>query len=135
MKNDTQERKKLFTRRTVLLTAGKAMVLAGLGARLFHLQVSEGKKYAELAEGNRIRVVPIIARRGRILDRNGKLIVDGVPRYQLEFDPIDYSTSEENFKKVAKVIKLPKYRYDEILAEIKSGKAKYLGYKSASTQA
>jgi len=43
---------------------------------LWKLQVSESSMYATLAEQNRIRNVPILAPRGKIIDRNGRTIVD-----------------------------------------------------------
>jgi penicillin-binding protein 2 len=43
---------------------------------LWRLQVSQKNMYATLAEQNRIRNVPILAPRGKIVDRNGRTIVD-----------------------------------------------------------
>ena len=43
---------------------------------LWRLQVSQSSMYATLAEQNRIRNVPILAPRGKIVDRNGRTIVD-----------------------------------------------------------
>jgi len=40
------------------------------------LQVSQSDYYSAAAEQNRIRNVPILAPRGRIVDRNGRIIVD-----------------------------------------------------------
>src|SRR6201998_4828146 len=37
--------------------------------------------YAQLAEKNRIRNVPILAPRGKILDREGRTIVDNYPSF------------------------------------------------------
>src|SRR5215471_7801827 len=43
---------------------------------LWSLQVMQSGKYTTLAEQNRIRNVPILAPRGKILDRNGRPIVE-----------------------------------------------------------
>ena len=48
------------------------LILAG---RLFELQIIKGGYYRNLAEGNRIRRVPITAPRGRILARGGEVLV------------------------------------------------------------
>ena len=40
------------------------------------LQVRNPELYSELAERNRIKSLPIIAPRGKILDRDGRVIVD-----------------------------------------------------------
>jgi penicillin-binding protein 2 len=50
-----------------------------LGFGLWRLQVSSSDYYASLAEKNRIRTVPILAPRGKILDREGRIIVDNYP--------------------------------------------------------
>src|SRR6204780_4425400 len=48
---------------------------------LWRLQVVQSDFYAPLAEKNRIRNVPILAPRGRILDREGRTIVDNYPSF------------------------------------------------------
>ena len=48
---------------------------------LWRLQVVQSDFYATLAERNRIRNVPILAPRGRILDREGRTIVDNYPSF------------------------------------------------------
>lgn len=58
--------------------------------RLAELQVIKGAYFRELAEGNRVRRVPIVAARGKILDRNGVVIVDNLPiRKTAKFDPME----------------------------------------------
>jgi penicillin-binding protein 2 len=61
-----------------------ALVLLGvLGVRLYLLQIINGTHYAEIAENQRIRLLPIPAPRGVILDRNGNLLVDSRPIYSV----------------------------------------------------
>lgn len=48
---------------------------------LWRLQVAQSDMYASLAEKNRIRNVPILAPRGKILDREGRTIVDNYPSF------------------------------------------------------
>jgi penicillin-binding protein 2 len=66
------------------LTATQYMILAiflVLAYGLWRLQVMESNLYATLAEKNRIRNVPILAPRGKILDREGRIIVDNYPSF------------------------------------------------------
>src|SRR5437016_9465292 len=63
----------------IRLTAVQYIILAIfllLAYGLWRLQVSQKNMYATLAEQNRIRNVPILAPRGKIVDRNGRTIVD-----------------------------------------------------------
>jgi penicillin-binding protein 2 len=56
-----------------------AIVLAVLLAGLWRLQILGASTYRVLAEANRIRKVPVLAPRGRIFDRDGRLLVDNYP--------------------------------------------------------
>lgn len=51
-------------------------LFASLFARLYDLQVVGADDYQVQAEANRVRTVQLPAPRGRILDRNGKIVVD-----------------------------------------------------------
>src|SRR5271154_7423973 len=46
---------------------------------LWRLQVVGAENYHALAEANRIRKVPILAPRGKLFDREGRLLVDNYP--------------------------------------------------------
>jgi penicillin-binding protein 2 len=47
------------------------------------LQVVDSGHYQELADRNRIRTIPLIAPRGRMLDRNGRVLVDNYPSFSV----------------------------------------------------
>lgn len=53
-----------------------ALILVLLGCGLWRLQVMASGDYRVQAEANRIRKVPILAPRGKIFDREGRLLVD-----------------------------------------------------------
>ncbi len=52
-----------------------------LGFRLWRLQIVGSEKYEQLAEANRIREVPVLAPRGKLLDREGRVLVDNYPSF------------------------------------------------------
>jgi penicillin-binding protein 2 len=54
--------------------------------RLVHLQVAERPAYAARAEANRLRVVPVEAPRGRILDRAGRVLADSGAAWRIRLD-------------------------------------------------
>src|ERR1700692_2397750 len=56
-----------------------AIVLAVLLAGLWRLQILGASTYRVLAEANRIRKVPVLAPRGSIFDRDGRILVDNYP--------------------------------------------------------
>jgi penicillin-binding protein 2 len=59
------------------------VLLTLLGVRLYYLQIVKGAYYAERAENQRVRLIPIPAPRGAIFDRNGKILVDSRPTYNV----------------------------------------------------
>src|SRR3954447_7166518 len=64
----------------------QVLVIALLGLlsiRLYVLQVVRGDRYAEIAQNQRRRRLPIPAPRGVIFDRNGKPIVNSRPIYNV----------------------------------------------------
>ncbi len=56
-----------------------ASLLAVLVVGLWRLQIVSADGYRVLAEANRVRKVPVLAPRGRLLDREGRLLVDNYP--------------------------------------------------------
>ncbi len=55
------------------------------------LQVVDSDKYSSMAERNRVREIPVIAPRGRMLDRDGRVLVDNRPAFSvllLREDPV-----------------------------------------------
>jgi len=59
------------------------LVYGLLAGRLFYLQVINGEKYLKLSEQNRIKLKRIVGYRGKIYDRNGKLLVSNSAGYRL----------------------------------------------------
>jgi penicillin-binding protein 2 len=81
---DHWQEQRLFEQRALV-----AMILIGIGAlvlvgRLVVLQVVRHDYYTELSQGNRVRIEPLPASRGVILDRNGEVLAENRPAYQLE---------------------------------------------------
>lgn len=66
-----------------------------LGFRFYVLQVARHEDYKARAENNRIRDIPILAPRGAILDRNGVVLVDNTPAFNVVVFPEDVTNTEE----------------------------------------
>lgn len=72
-----------YKRRFALFT-GIIITLVGIIAlRLWFLQVIRGEEFKRLSENNRIRLETIPPCRGQIYDRNGVLVVDNRPSFNL----------------------------------------------------
>jgi penicillin-binding protein 2 len=70
---------KLSTYKSAAVQYGILLLMLALAAGLWRLQVLGASNFRELAEQNRIRKVPILAPRGKLFDRDGRLVVDNYP--------------------------------------------------------
>src|SRR6266540_942885 len=70
------------------------VLFAALIARLWYLQVINSQGFAQRAEANRIRAIPIPAPRGTIFDRNGKVLVTSKSSYNIVLSRKDVKDSE-----------------------------------------
>ncbi len=65
------------------------------------LQVIDSDKYGQMAERNRVRSIPIIAPRGRMLDRDGRVLVDNYPSFSVLLLRDDMGAVEKNLPAIA----------------------------------
>ena len=70
---------KLSTVKLAVVQYGILVMMLALAAGLWHLQVLNVSNFRQLAQQNRIRQVPILAPRGKLFDRYGRLVVDNYP--------------------------------------------------------
>ena len=70
---------KLSTFKLTLVQYGILIMMLALAAGLWRLQVLDVENYRVLAEQNRIRKEPILAPRGKLFDRENRLVVDDYP--------------------------------------------------------
>ena len=73
-----------FLQRSLVAAFIVAAVMLLLAGRAFWLQVLRHDYYAELSQGNRARIEPLPPNRGIIYDRQGRVIAENTPAYQLE---------------------------------------------------
>ena len=98
-------------------------LFSALFARLWFLQVASDSNYAAAATSNRSRVVYEPALRGRILDRNGKPIVDNEPVDVVTFDRHEEMTPAERKLVVARIAQQLGVTADEIEKRIDDPRA------------
>ncbi|HZD31692.1 MAG TPA: penicillin-binding protein 2, partial [Candidatus Angelobacter sp.] len=59
------------------------LIFLVLAFGLWRLQVARSDYYSSMAEQNRVKQVPILAPRGKLLDREGRIIVDNYPSFSV----------------------------------------------------
>jgi penicillin-binding protein 2 len=84
---DHHSERRVFLGR-VILTSVIGIVLLGLViARLVQLQVFDYEHFAERSLGNRVRIEAVPPIRGLVFDRQGRILAENLPAYQLELIP------------------------------------------------
>lgn len=80
------------------------LALTILGARLYELQVVRGAEYTKRAQDNTVVFEPVPAPRGRILDRNGRLLVSNAPQFELVVIPAEMKGKKETLKALSALL-------------------------------
>lgn len=94
-----------------------------LVSRLYYLQIYKYNDYKKKSEDNRLRIIPVPAKRGLILDKNGNVLVNNKTTYSLFIYPTKLTNDvKSKINNLSKVIKIDK---DIILDKIKQ-----VGYNS-----
>jgi penicillin-binding protein 2 len=70
---------KLPTLKLTMVQYGILLMMLALAAGLWRLQILGAENYRILAEQNRVRKDPVLAPRGKLFDREGRLVVDNYP--------------------------------------------------------
>ena len=111
------ERLKKFSRRSLLLGGGKAVLLAALGSRLYYLQVVQSDRYLMLAEENRINLRLLPPPRGRIFDRIGEPLAANRFNYRVVLVSEQARTVEETLDDLGQIIPISEHDYRRVLRE------------------
>ena len=88
--------------------------------RLVYLQLVAGDYYHSLAEGNRLRAIPIAAMRGIMYDRNGQILVGSRPSFMVTYVPTKDGMTDDELKKLSQLINQPEDKLREKIQKVKS---------------
>ncbi|WP_256936104.1 penicillin-binding protein 2 [Vibrio diabolicus] len=84
---DYQAEARLFASRAIVAFIGIVLLMGSLVANMYNIQVNQFQDYQTRSNDNRIKVVPIAPNRGLIYDRNGVLLAENRPVFNLELTP------------------------------------------------
>lgn len=116
MKNPDREwlKKRLMNSAAIIMAAFSVLLV-----RFVYLQVVEGDEYRRLSENNCIRLQSVLAPRGLIYDRNGTLLVDNIPSFDLKIILQDAEPVEETIDKLADFTGVP---VEEFMERVDAGR-------------
>ena len=97
------------------------VMIGGIGSRLAYLQLIQGERNRELAEDNRILLLPRRPARGTIFDRNGEILVGSRLSHSVSIWPIALPKGEEEkaqvIERLAQILDVPVEEINERLAQ------------------
>ncbi len=117
---DHWNEQRVFTARAFVAMASIGALAVLLALRLLWLQVVRHDYYVELSQGNRVRLDPIPASRGLILDRNGTVLVDNEPAYQLELIREQVPDLDDTLQRLAALGLIPAEEIDDARRTVRS---------------
>jgi len=85
--------------------------------RLWDLQIMRGSEMRMLSEQNRIRVKKVVAPRGVIYDRNGKILAETRPSFNIYIIPEDIKDFNQTVDGLAQLMNIER---DEIIEKLKA---------------
>lgn len=110
-----------------VLMWGMVVVFFFLAGSFWYVQSVQADRFRELSASNALRGIPIKAKRGLILDRNGKILVDNQPAYSLmlmrpdlkELEKTDPQHRERLLRFISDVAEVPVPELERRIAESK----------------
>ena len=121
-----EEQVKEFAGRFRILYIAVSVMIALFFMRLWYLQVFKGSELRLWSEKNRIKIQKVQAPRGMILDREGRVLVDNLPGFDVVITPQYAKKLEATADVLAGIIDVPA---DEIVKRVKRGRRKEGAFK------
>lgn len=96
-----------------------ALFMGTLVVSFFRIQVLRSSVWELKAESNRLRQLPVMAPRGTIYDRNGRILADNVPGYAITILPGRPDSVRHTLERMSAYLPLPKQRIDQLVDQMK----------------
>ncbi|WP_251978301.1 penicillin-binding protein 2 [Salinicola avicenniae] len=102
-----EQEARLFRNRSLVAALLILLMAIGLVSRLVYLQVFEHDVFITRSDNNRMRVEPLPPRRGLIYDRNGKLLAENRPTYNLTIVRERVDDLDATLERLVQILDLP----------------------------
>lgn len=101
---EVREKRHLLVLRTRFLMAAALLLLSIVASGFWVVQIVGGEEYLAMAENNRLRKRSVEAVRGLIYDRNGELLVENIPSYDLQFNRVRVGDLQLSLEYAAEIL-------------------------------
>ena len=109
----------LFARRAFVGFVFVTILVAVLLSNLYTIQVDDHQDYQTRSNDNRIKVIPIAPNRGLIYDRNGVLLAENKPVYNLEVIPEEVDDLDASLSALTQFIDISDQQKSDFIDDIK----------------
>lgn len=110
---------KLLTRRAVIVMAGQLGLLSVLAGRLVWVQGFASSDLRAKADGNNIKTIPLLTKRGIIFDRHGVILASNTRNLQVLIVPERSESISESLNKLSKYVEIPQHIRKKVLKKQK----------------
>ncbi|WP_432210565.1 penicillin-binding protein 2 [Marinobacter alkaliphilus] len=101
---DTAAERRLFQRRAVVMLVFVLLMMIGLLARMYQLQIVEHETYTTLSDKNRVQVQSVPPPRGLVYDRNNLLLAENRPVFSLTLVPERVAGMEATLARLSEIL-------------------------------
>ncbi|WP_392343855.1 penicillin-binding protein 2 [Pseudoalteromonas prydzensis] len=112
----------LFARRAFVGFVFVTLLVAVLLSNLYTIQVDDHQDYQTRSNDNRIKVIPIAPNRGLIYDRNGVLLAENKPVYNLEVIPEEVDDLDASLSALTQYIDISEQQKSDFTDDIKQNR-------------
>ncbi len=109
---DYQAEARLFRNRAIVSFLAIMIMVGILIANLYNIQVNQFQDYKTRSNDNRIKIVPIAPNRGLIYDRNGTLLAENQPIFNLEIVPEQVKNMDDTIVRLQKILPINQEQID-----------------------
>lgn len=113
------ERQETVSRRTVLFGGGVSLLFAGIGSRLYQLQVADHQKYVDLAQENQFNRRILTPLRGEIVDRFGAPLATNRKNFRILLVPEQARDVDAALDKISQITPVSEEKRARIMREIR----------------
>lgn len=102
--DELKTQKKLFRTRIYVALFLVITLFLTLLARMSFLQINSYQQYRAMSDGNRVSIRPTTPSRGKIYDRNNRILADNRPVFVLAFIKKDLKNTTETIQKLRQIL-------------------------------
>ncbi|CUH77934.1 penicillin-binding protein 2 [Tropicibacter naphthalenivorans] len=115
---ETQDSARTISRRGLILGGGQLAFATLLALRMRYVQVDQADEFRLLAEENRVKFDLLPPARGRIFDRNGKVVAENEPTYRITIKREDAGNVADVIARLGQLVELDEDDLNRALAEM-----------------